>query len=147
MRQRRRVTQAIRSGPLVAGRRRSWFSHFCVGRSVDADGVFSMCVCVSFLFLECPFFLLMGNACASPGWTHNRKKRANLYSSFFSYSLKAIIGRTAGHTRNPIGEMALCVFHYPRDQIASSSATGGGRFFFSCFLVLFGRKDFFFFRL
>lgn len=109
-------------------------------------GLLHVCVCL-FSFSRVSFFSLDGQRLCQSRVDTQQEKRANLYSSFFSYSLKAIIGRTAGHTRSPIGEMALCVFHYPRDQIASSSTTGGGRFFFSCFLVLFGRKDFFFFRL
>jgi hypothetical protein len=88
MRQRRRVTQAIRSGPLVAGRRRSWFSHFCVGRSVDADGVFSMCVCVSFLFLECPFFSWWATPVPVPGG-HTTGKKGQLVFFFFLLFIKS----------------------------------------------------------
>lgn len=151
MRQRRRVTQAIRSGPLVAGRRRTdgpgsridvW-----VGQSMLTGSSPCVCVCVSFLFLECPFFSWWATPVLVPGG-HKTGKKGQLVFFFFLLFIKSHYWEDyrpykESHRRDG----SVCVFHYPRDQIASSSAHNRRKILFSCFLVLFGRKDFFFFRL
>lgn len=110
-------------------------------------GLLHVCVCVSFLFLECPFFSWWATPVLVPGG-HKTGKKGQLVFFFFLLFIKSHYWEDyrpykESHRRDG----SVCVFHYPRDQIASSSAHNRRKILFSCFLVLFGRKDFFFFRL
>jgi hypothetical protein len=110
-------------------------------------GLLHVCVCL-FSFSRVSFFSLDGQRLCQSRVDTQQEKKGQLVFFFFLLFIKSHYWEDCrpykeSHRRDG----SVCVFHYPRDQIASSSATGGGRFFFSCFLVLFGRKDFFFFRL